>query len=195
MAKRKQRQDNKASNKSNFLSQWWSGKSLIFRYSLLFLLGIILFYLFYYSSIYIDYFKPVIEGFQLTISAGLLNIMGYGVEKVGTNLTNPDFSVNLSGGCDGMEGTALLVVAILMFPIRMALKVPGLLIGIAVLLLINILRITGLFLTGIHWPSAFDFLHLHAGFAFFMLASILISISWLSWAIKKQGGIFTEVKS
>ncbi len=165
---------------------WWKKQSIVLRFSLSFAIGMLLFYLLYLTPFYQNTFLPAFVNFQSEIAGAILNLLGYGVKVDGSSIANSEFSVSVANGCDGMESIALLGVAISVFPLSFKLKWPGLIIGVVVLLFLNILRIAGLFLSGIHFPSAFELLHTHGGFVLFTSFSILLVIFWISWAIRKK---------
>jgi exosortase/archaeosortase family protein len=96
------------------------------------------------------------------------------------------FSVSIAVGCDGLEPLAMFVGGILVFPMAFRLKWPGILAGAVVLFILNLIRIAGLFLAGLYWPGAFDFLHLHGGFILFAAIAILLWMIWANWALQKS---------
>ena len=170
----------------NFLTRYWYDRSPVLRFLLAFVACVIVFYIVYYSDFYINHLSTPILAFQAKLSSGLLNLIGYGTSTAGETIRNDIFSVNIAKGCDGIEATALFIFAILVFPIAFKRKVPGLLAGIGVLFVVNIFRIAGLFLIGIHWNEAFDFMHLHGGLVMFTIAAVFLWIVWADWALKKE---------
>ena len=159
-------------------------RSLI-RYLMFFLGAMFLFYVLYYSAFYNNYLRDGIENFQAGLAGGLLNIFGAEVQVAEGIIRGNSFEINIEGGCDGVESIMMLVLGIALFPIAMKLKWPGLLIGGITLFVLNIIRIAGLYLSGLHAPKFFDFLHLHGGFILFSFVSILIWAFWASWALKR----------
>ena len=145
-----------------------------------FLLTLLIFYLFYYSSIYEDHLmKPYLTGLA-RISSVVLNTLGYGTDVAGDAIFNSEFRVHIRGGCDGLEGIALFVAGILSFPYaNWKHKLKGLAAGLLVLGIVNIARIVILFITGIHFPKLFEFLHLHGGVVLYTLFAIFLWIYWV----------------
>ena len=168
------------------LGQWWSEKSPVVQFALAFASVMALFYAFYFSPLYDRVFLPPIINTQAGVAGGILNLFGMGVEVSESIITGSGTTVNVKNGCDGLEAIALLSAAILIFPLPFKYKWQGLLAGIAVLLVLNQLRIAGLYLVQRYWPQAFDFLHLHGGFVLFTFASILLSMIWIRWALRKH---------
>ncbi len=181
--KRKQSIPKKRPTKS-FLQKYWQEKSSVFKFLLSFIFCIIIFYFFYYSSIFEAVIKKPLLAAQAVGGGGLLKLFGYSVEVVGDVISGAGASVKISGGCDGLEATALFLAAILVFPIPFKFKWPGLLIGFLVLSFLNLFRIAGLFLTQKYWPEAFDFMHIQGGLYLYAIITILLMLVWADWALR-----------
>ena len=157
------------------------------RFLLLFGIGMAVFYIIYKSAIFNNFIgTPIVEA-QANLSTGLLNVIGENVTAAGTSMKGTDgFAIDVKGGCDGLEATALLLVAILMFPIGFKYKIPGIIFGGIGLLLLNLLRIAGLYLAGNYGSEQlFNLLHEQGGFVIFTALSIVIWLIWANWAMKK----------
>jgi len=109
-----------------------------------------------------------------------------GTSGEGTTLAGQETTLNVAKGCDGLEASALYLIAVLLMPFSWRSKALGLLAGAAVLFVLNILRIVGLYLVMIYWPSAFEPLHIHGGFALFTIVAILLWVTWAGWAMRKE---------
>ena len=113
------------------------------------------------------------------LSSIILNVFGLNTYSSGSILSNPSFSVDVQEGCDAVVPTILYTTAVLVFPTSWNRKIRGLGIGIPSLFVLNLIRIISLFLTGIYVPNLFDFMHVEFWQALFILATVLIFISWL----------------
>lgn len=169
--------------KSSFFQKYWHEKSSVFRFMAGFAICIVAFYALYYSYFFQDYVKDPVLKFQTTAGASLLNLFGSSVTAMGDVIAGGGTSVKVAGGCDGLEATALLLAAILVFPLPFKYKWPGLLAGAVVLGLLNVIRIAGLYLVKVHWPSAFDFMHIQGGLYLFSFVTILLMLIWANWAL------------
>ena len=164
-----------------------TGKNFLWKFMAYFAIAMIIFYAFYYSSFYEKYIMENLLSLQAKVSNFVLNILGQGTQVDGDVIYSDDFRVSIHGGCDGIEATALYVCAVLVFPlVSFAKKIPGLLWGIAILSVINIFRIVGLYLSGLYWPVAFDFLHLHGGVIIFTIISIALWMFWVNRVTKTE---------
>ena len=58
--------------------------------------------------------------------------------------------------------------------------------GVAILMIVNLIRIITLFLTAVHWPNAFDVMHLDVWQAAFIFLAIVLWALWASWAARRR---------
>ena len=166
---------------------WFQDRHPIFRFLAGFVICMGVFYLFYNSSFYQNQLSGPLLNFQARLSNAFLHLLGHDTTVTGTTLASSEFSVNIKSGCDGLEATAILVSGILIFPVAMRLKVPGLLIGIAALFVLNLLRIAGLYLTGLYFSErVFQIMHIQGGFIIFTMISVLLWFIWMNWSTKKM---------
>lgn len=179
---------------ATFYQKYWTEKSAVFKFLAGFALCVIAFYILYYSFFFQDYLKGPILQVQTAAGAAILNLFGSSVTAMGDVISGTEASVKVAGGCDGLEATALLLAAILMFPLPFKYKWPGLLAGVVVLGILNVIRIAGLYLVKVHWPSAFDFMHIQGGLYLFSFVTILLMLIWANWALKgyKQDRLITN---
>jgi exosortase/archaeosortase family protein len=94
-------------------------------------------------------------------AAHLVNVFTPSVHAraVGFSLQAPGGGLNILNGCDGMEALLLLCAAFAVVPIPWRHRLAGLLLGVAVVFLVNQLRILLLFYAFRAGPAWFDPLH------------------------------------
>jgi len=153
------------------------------RFFALFIGLMILFYLFY-IKVYEGHLEGPITRTNAVIGSALINIFGYGTSTDGA-LIQGNFVMNVKRGCDAIEPIGLASCIILAYPTVFKRKIPGLLIGVGVLLLINLVRIVTLYMTGIHFPSFFEVVHLEVWQFLFIVLAVLYSMLWIRWDGKK----------
>lgn len=164
-----------AGNKvSNFI------KNPFVRFFAIFLGLMAVFYYGFYVHIYEDYLEPYITGTNAIIGSALINIFGYGTSVDGA-LIQGDFIMNVKRGCDAIEPIGLATSIILAYPTLMKNKLKGVLVGVSVLLLINLIRIVTLYMTGIHTPKLFEVMHLEVWQFLFIMLAVIYSILWIRW--------------
>ncbi len=91
-------------------------------------------------------------------AAVVLRWFGVNAQAVGLTLTSPRFSVAIYNGCNGLEASIVLLSGILAFPSRWRWKAVGVVMGLLVIHVVNLVRVLSLFGLGIlkrEWFSAF----------------------------------------
>lgn len=164
----------------------WKERLPALMYIAGFLFILILFYALYSNQYFADWIVEPYVRAQTWVASKLLNLCGFNTVADGTQLSGALATINVVKGCDGMEVTALYLIGVMMVPFDWKYKWRGIGYGLAVLVLLNLVRIIGLYLSQIYWQKAFEFLHLHGGFALFMVVAIFIWTSWANWALRKE---------
>jgi exosortase/archaeosortase family protein len=156
------------------------------RYILGFISIMIVFYIVYVNDRFDEnVLKPFI-GWQTQVASRFLRLLGEQTTADGTHLVGSAASLNVAKGCDGIEVTALYLTGVLLMPFSRRSKLIGFGVGFSVLVLLNLIRITGLYWVQNYWPSSFDFLHLHGGFALFTIVALLLWMTWVNWAMRTE---------
>jgi exosortase/archaeosortase family protein len=119
-------------------------------------------------------------------AASIIALLGIDVVALGNEVRSSDFTLNIQDGCDALEPVALYSAAVLACPVAWGLRLIGLLGGALLLVAINQLRTVSLFLTGIHYPEAFDVLHLDVWQALFIFLGVSIWIGWAQWTLRVE---------
>lgn len=119
-------------------------------------------------------------------ASAILNVMGAQTSVSGFQVSSSQFGVDIRRGCDAVEPTALYLAALLAFPAPLRRKLPGILVGVIVLALVNLVRIVSLFLVGLHWPKLFATMHGEVWQILFILLSVVLWAFWIRWAMKPQ---------
>ena len=169
------------------VSEYWGQKSPVLKFLLGFAACMIIFYIIYLSPFFVEYIGRPILTVQAKISSFLLNILGQGTTANNDIITSPEYSISIKNGCDGLETLAIMLSGIVVFPISFRLKWPGLLYGTLALMVLNFIRIVGLYIVGKNFSNAvFDFLHEQGGFVIFTVLGVFLWIIWANWALKKR---------
>lgn len=165
---------------------WYSGKKPVFQFVGLFavLMGV------FYALTFIPFINkralPALQEANAAVSTRILNWFDEGATQLDTSISSPRYSINIAHGCDAIEPAALFVAAVLAFPSSLAAKLPALLAGTMLLLLINLVRIVSLFYAGIYWNSAFETLHHDVWQPAFIVLSLFFWVSWALWATRPR---------
>jgi exosortase/archaeosortase family protein len=90
-------------------------------------------------------------------------------------------TLNINHECTGVFVLFVLVSFIVAYPARLSAKVLGITAGVAVLSLINVIRIATLVRIVEFYPEAFDYFHEYVWQGAFLMLVTLYSITWVEW--------------
>lgn len=127
---------------------------------------------------------PALQVFNAKASAVILNVFQEGATANDTTIMSPRDSVSIAHGCDAIEPIGLFLAAVLAFPTTLRSKIPGLFIGTALLMVMNLIRIVSLFYTRVYWPSAFETMHIDVWQPAFIVFSLFFWVVWALWATR-----------
>ena len=111
-------------------------------------------------------------------SEWVLRAIGVEVSRGGATLSIAGRSLDVMRGCDGVEPAGLFAIALIAFPMPLARKLIGLLVGVALLLALNVVRIVTLCLLYRWNLRVFSEAH-HWFWPLGMIAAALVL--WLFW--------------
>lgn len=97
-----------------------------------------------------------------------------------------NFAVEVIPGCTGQFTMMILAAMILAFPGRWRTKLLGLLSGILLIFVLNLIRLVTLFLIGSYYPQLFDEAHL---FVWQIVTICVALIFWYAWARRALRGL------
>lgn len=138
----------------------------------------VFYYAYYQDS---DIFRAYLT-LNARVSAAVLRLFGTPAESNGLSVKSPRFGLVVAQGCDAIQPSALFLCAVLASPVAFKKKLPGIFIGVPLLLAINLVRIVTLFYTGVYWPRMFELMHIDIWQAAFIVLALLFWIVWARWA-------------
>lgn len=174
------------------ISSWFRAKLPIMRFVGLFGLFMSLAYVCEITPSIRKHVFPAYLRHNARVSGIILRAMGEDASVHRTSISSPRYAVEVKHGCNALLPTALFVSAVLACPVRFSAKIPGILIGAIVLMLMNLVRIVTMFYAGIHIPGFFRIMHNDVWPTIFVSLSVLLWISWALWARERGGGLTRE---
>lgn len=148
-----------------------------------FIIRFVLFMLIFYAITMLPWFQHQVFRGNLhasaAVAAGVLRVMGEQTRCEGLAILSPRFALEVRRGCEAIEPAALFIAAVLAFPASWRQRVFGIVIGVAVIYLLNLIRIITLYYAGVHVPAMFETLHLEVWQTFFIISTLAL---WLAWA-------------
>jgi len=162
-------------------SGWWKQNAALVRFVALFLGLLAAFQWSYYEFIAPSAFFTAYLGVNTRAAAFLLGLVG---EKVTATdeVMSSSFTMSVKTGCDGLQAMAILAIAVLVFPGRGWKKLFAVAGGLALIGMLNVLRLVSLFWAGVHWPNMFQSMHVHIWPALLIVVALAYSIAWSAWA-------------
>jgi exosortase/archaeosortase family protein len=142
--------------------------------------------LFYVVSSFSFFDRMLLSYLELNAWAcnGILDGFGQPTQVSGVTIQSPHFAMAIRRGCDAVEPTCLFCAAVLSFPAPWRAKLAGMLAGIVVLQLLNLVRIVTLYWVGIYFPTFFYSAHVELWPTAFIFVAILLFVGWLNWSAK-----------
>jgi exosortase H (IPTLxxWG-CTERM-specific) len=147
---------------------------------------ILLFYLTYRNPWFESHVFTPLVNIYAWLSGQVLLLFGYDVVIYSDIISSSGFSVSVKKGCDAAEPMAIFVAGILAFPALISRKLVGLGVGLAVLFVLNIIRIVTLYLTGVYNPDFFESMHLAVWQVAFIAVAVLLWFLWLRSLMRQQ---------
>jgi exosortase H (IPTLxxWG-CTERM-specific) len=123
------------------------------------------------------------------MAARLLALFGMAPGVAATVVTRAGFSVDIVPECTSLGPSILFSAFVLTAPVSVRRRAEGLLAGLPLLHLLNLLRIVAVFSVGLLWPGLFDTVHIYLGQVFMILAVLALSLCWLRYADEQQHGV------
>ena len=157
--------------------------------------GLLVLFMVGFNALFYVWISPA-ESFQeyLTLnaeaSAVILRLLGDDATAAGVSVGSSRFSVNIKRGCDALQVSAFFIFAVLAWPVSVSIwrRFLGLIIGTSLLLAMNLVRIVSLYYTGIHFPSAFDMMHIDVWQVGFIVLALFFWVLWLWWVARAEMG-------
>lgn len=164
---------------------WWCGwyetKKPLLVYGSRFLGVISLLYAFSLLPLYQDFLAGATVVYA-GIAHGLIQALGGDGSRDGATLrSGADAILTVKPFCTAFDYSWFLIAAIVAFPARFGQKLLGLAIGVPLLLVLNVLRISSLYWTGITFPWHFGFMHEQFWAVLLNFSTICCAVFWMMW--------------
>lgn len=110
---------------------------------------------------------------------GLTSVVGVDAIVSGSLVVIPgNFGIEIAVECSGVPELLIFLCAVLAFPTSARCKLAGVMIAFVGVMVGNVLRLTALFLVGVHTPEYFDPVHAYVQG---ILIYVLMAVLWLGW--------------
>ncbi len=170
---------------------WLAGKRPVLRFVVVLIVLMVGFNACFYLWIGTSSFFQSYLHLNAEVVARMLRVFGDNATASGKSVTSPRFSLSLAVGCDAIQASAFFVFIVLASPsaVSMVRRLPVLLMGVSLLLVLNLVRIISLYYTGVHFPSAFEIMHIDVWQAFFIFTPLILWIMWVRRTMRRLGAV------
>jgi len=172
-------------NDSFLLGSVWQQKAPLILYGGKFVLLSILLY----SIVLLPSLGNAGEWFARQSARGstlVLHLLGERCQSSEETIYSPHFAITVAPLCTNGFALCLFAAAVVVFPATWKQKLCGLLVGVLVLSLLNLLRIVSLYFTGVHFPSLFDAMHEQVWGYILTPSTFLLFLGWMQWVLSSN---------
>jgi exosortase/archaeosortase family protein len=120
------------------------------------------------------------------LASTILNGLGEATRCAGATIGSSKFSMTVLPACSAIEFPLFFTALAIGFPSRLAPKILGVLAATGFFFVLNLLRITSLFLIGVHLPQIFTMAHERLWGIILISAIVALSLFWINWAAPPQ---------
>jgi len=160
-------------------NDWWAGSKPVNLFIIKLVAVVAIFHGFTLLPVY-DWLLPQYLHAVASLARALSDWFGESGEVVGATLRAPAYAVTVSPACSAVELAGFIVAAVVAFPSPWRTKVSGVLLGMLLVATLNVIRVTSLFLVGLHARRAFDMVHDDVWAVLFILIAPLFVGGWIA---------------
>ena len=122
------------------------------------------------------------------VSVPVLSLFGQ-VTASGTHLEFDGFPAEIVEACNGVLPIYIFLAAVLAFPSTWNEKLRGMLLGVPMILLINVVRVVSLMILGAHNPDIVERVHIDVWQTAIVVLSMGIWIFWAERLVRPQSQV------
>lgn len=136
-----------------------------------------------------DHVVVPFTAFVTRVSGVAVRLFDAEVRVSGTTMASPRFAIDVRNGCNAVEAMILFTAAVLAFPAPVRWRLAGLAIGLPVLQLVNVLRLTSLFWLGAWRPDLFNVVHIALWQSVIILIGVAMFVFWSSRSAARPAAV------
>jgi exosortase/archaeosortase family protein len=120
------------------------------------------------------------------LTSKILEVLTIPSTYQGSVIRLPSIALDVRFGCNGLEAVMIYSVAVIAFPASWKDKLMGILGGFLVIQVINILRISLLAYSAIHFKDLFEYIHIYIAQGMMIAVSLGVFFIYLNYAKASQ---------
>jgi exosortase H (IPTLxxWG-CTERM-specific) len=121
-----------------------------------------------------------------SVAGSALSLVEPGLQVHGQDIIGRT-SLRIVKNCDAMEAEILFLAAVLAFPSAWRKRLIGAALGALTIAVVNVIRIACLYQIGVHFPTAFEFVHLELWPLLLVVSAVAVFLVWATWARRGPG--------
>ena len=121
-------------------------------------------------------------------SGAALRVLGEPAAVTGCVVSSPRFAVTIYNGCNALITSLIFIAGVLAFPARWTAKLVGVVGGLVVIQILNLIRILSLFYIGIYLPNYFNNAHIYIWQSLIIIAGVALWVVWVHKFTVRDGG-------
>jgi exosortase family protein XrtM len=120
-------------------------------------------------------------GAYARFTAWIIRLFDPSAHVAGTDIVGRT-SLTIAKYCDAMDVNLLLVAAMLACPSSWKQRLVGIVAGVALISVVNVVRIVALYQIGVHAPRAFEFVHAEVFPLLMVVLAVGVFVVWSRWS-------------
>lgn len=162
------------------------------RFLLLFVvLAVGFFVLFYFWKSGVEH----LQEWTALVSARILSLFGFSVQVTGITYSSSNMAIEIIPECTGLYEIIIFSAILLAYPGIWWKKLVGVGSGIAILFILNLVRLLILALIGMRDPQLMEWVHLYLWQLTLILFVVSLFLIWLSWIRRPVPKVLTSPAS
>jgi exosortase H (IPTLxxWG-CTERM-specific) len=139
------------------------------------------------STVLLPWYTALHQAMSVATAGVVHSIIGLlgSSTRTGRFVTYDGFAVEIVGECLGLYEILIFAAAVLAYPATWRQRGQGLVLGTAIILVFNLVRIVALLLVGRHLPGLFEFFHLYFWQGTLVLLIAAAWLAWLRWVVRR----------
>lgn len=121
-----------------------------------------------------------------SVAAALAHCFHDAATVTGATLHSPAYAVTVAPSCSAVGLACYIGAAVIAFPSPWRAKISGFFLGVCFVVVLNVLRVTSLYLVGVHARSAFEVAHDDVWAVLLIMATTLFVAGWIAWVTPRK---------
>ena len=130
-------------------------------------------------AVSVDTINATLAVVMAQISNLVLRLLGAGTTIDGVIIRSSRFAVQVVAGCTGLQTMVIFIAAVLAYPSQLSQKLRGIMMGVSIIFLLNLVRVVTLFYIGMLAPQYFEVAHLLVWQYLIVASTAIILIAWV----------------